>query len=231
MKSGALRQALGVYLVLDLDQVGTRAERLVADALDAGVTAIQLRDKRGSMAAVERLAQAFRSKLGKAGVLFIVNDRLDVALGVAAEGVHIGQSDESLRSVRTRAALACRAELMVGVSVSTVAEAEVAWKGGASYLSVSPLFGTPSKADASKPAGLEGLSAIRRSLRDAPLVAIGGIRREHVADVIEAGADGVAFVSAASHARSPRSEMRAIAVAVRDAKNRGAFKSLDGGVW
>lgn len=208
------RAALRVYLVLDLERAGERAVWLAEEALAAGITCLQLRDKRGTMTEVERVAAALRSKLRRANVPLIVNDRLDVALGVEADGVHVGQTDESVERVLARAAAAGCPGFPVGVSVTTVAEGRAALDAGASHLSVSPVFGTGSKPDAPAPAGLDGVRLLRSAFEDTPVVAIGGIKPENAAEVVAAGADGVAFVSAVTDSGTPAPAVRALAAAV-----------------
>lgn len=208
---------LAVYFVLDLQQAGERAEQLVSEALCGGVTALQLRDKRGTMSRVERVASQCRQRLSAAGVPLIVNDRLDVAVGVGADGVHVGQNDEDPEVIRHRAQRYGINDLIVGVSVTTVEEGKHALRAGASYLSVSPVFGTSSKSDTVRPVGLSGVTRLRNAFSEVAIVAIGGIHAGRCEAVIRAGADGVAFVSAATGARSVQGSVREISASVRSA--------------
>lgn len=209
------RESLAVYLVLDLARAGSRAAAIGRDAIAGGITCLQLRDKRGSMSDIERVASELRANLDAAGIPLIINDRLDVALGVNAAGVHVGQSDEPVDVLRARAARAGRPDFPVGVSVTTVAEGQAALDAGAAYLSVSPVFGTSSKPDAPEPAGLGGVRALRAAFSEVPIVGIGGIKPGHVGRLRAAGADGVAFVSAATDAASARAAVREMAAATR----------------
>jgi thiamine-phosphate pyrophosphorylase len=125
------------------------------------------------------------------GCLFFVNDRVDVAMAAGADGVHLGQEDLELEAARRLAGN----EMAIGISATTVEEARRAEEGGADYLGVGPVYATPSKADAARPIGLEGL----RTIRDAvtlPIVAIGGITETNARQVFEAGANGIAVISA-----------------------------------
>jgi len=136
-------------------------------------------------------ASAIREITYDAGALFIVNDRLDVALAAGADGVHLGGSDLPIEHARRIAPPG----FIIGASVSSVAAAARASAAGADYVALSPTFPTTSKDDAGPGHGLAVLSAIRSAV-SLPLVAIGGINPENVGDVIAAGADGVAVISA-----------------------------------
>lgn len=193
------REFFAVYPILDVPR---RARldallRVAEDVVAGGARIVQLRAKDEAWARLVELLIALRpSRLG-AMAAWVVNDRLDVALGFDAAGVHLGQSDAPVTVARRRAA--GRADFLVGQSVGTVAEARRGRAQGADYLSVSPLFPTATKPDAPPAAGLAGLRAIRRTVPDLPLVAIGGIRPSHLEAVAQAGADGVSFISALRH--------------------------------
>lgn len=208
------RSALAVYPILDL-QPGTlldEAVALAAAALRGGATLIQLRQKREGAGALVALARRLRPLAGEAGVALVINDRLEVALASGASGVHLGQRDLPVHRARELARAAGRPELLIGVSVTSVPQARRALAEGASYLSVSPVFGTATKADLERPVGTEGVRRIRRALPGAPIVAIGGLVPARVAEVIEAGADGAAFISALGV--DPESAVRGLAAAV-----------------
>ncbi len=147
------------------------------------------------------------------GIPLIINDRLDVALAVGADGVHLGQSDMPLAMARAIVG----DTLLIGISAESVADAVAAEEGGADYLGVSPVFATPTKSDTAPALGLEGLRAIRRAVR-IPLVGIGGLDRGNAAAVIEAGADGVAVVSAIVAAADPAQAARELVQEIRRAR-------------
>jgi thiamine-phosphate pyrophosphorylase len=151
-------------------------------AVDAGATVVQLRVKAPTAAIVER-GRGFR----RLGVTFVVNDDVDAALALGADGVHLGQADEG-------ADRAWEAGLLLGRSASTVAEALAT---DADYLGVGPVWPTPSKPDAERPIGLEGLAAICAAV-GVPVVAIGGIHAGNAGACIHAGATGVAAIRAAA---------------------------------
>ena len=172
-----------------------------------GVTVVQWRDK-GPGAVLPRV-QRLRDWLRQQRVPLIINDDVALALACDADGVHVGQGDLPCAEVR-RCVGAAR---LIGVSVSTVAEALQAERDGADYLGVSPVFATPTKPDAPAAAGLDGLAAIRAAVR-LPLVAIGGIHAGNAAGVIAAGADGVAVVSAIMAASDPCAAARVLRAVV-----------------
>lgn len=205
-----------VYLVTDRRLAGERSEEeIVRDALLGGVRVLQYREKEYSTR--EQITRASRlcSLARRHGAVFLVNDRVDLALAVDADGVHMGQEDLPLPAARRILGL----EKIIGVSVENVEQAVRAEAEGADYLGVSAIYSTPTKLEA--PAvGLEGLKAIRRAVK-LPLVAIGGINRENAAEVIRAGADGIAVVSAVVSAPDPREASLTLIKEVRRAKLEG----------
>ena len=149
----------------------------------------------------------------------IVNDRLDVALAIKAEGVHVGQDD--MPATLTRNLMGQKG--IVGVSATNLQEAIQAEEDGADYLGVGPIFATPTKPDAAPPMGLEGLAEVCRRV-SIPVVAIGGINEHNAAAVIEAGADGVAVVSAVVAAPDVAAAARRLREVVEAARtSRGAW--------
>ncbi len=189
-----------LYLVTDRALARGRAlVELVREAVAGGVTCVQLRGKQLSTREMLAEARALLAVLRPAGVPLIINDRVDVALAAGADGVHVGQQDMPLADVRR---LAPRGWL-VGVSAESVADAAEAARAGADYIGVSPIWATPTKADTAPPLGLAGLRAIRAAV-PTPLVAIGGIHPTNAAEVMRAGADGLAVVSAIIAAANPR---------------------------
>ena len=171
---------------------GGRSHAEIAEkALHGGADVIQLRDKGRSCAELADVGRVITAMTRKAGAIFIVNDRLDVAIACGADGVHLGQDDMRVNTARQLAPPG----FVIGVSVGSVEEAVDAEREGADYLAVSPTFSTASKADAGCGLGLERFREIRRAV-SLPLVAIGGINRGNIRDVIAAGADGIAVIAA-----------------------------------
>jgi thiamine-phosphate pyrophosphorylase len=187
-----LARKLRLYVITDARAArGRDLVTLVSEALEGGATAIQLRDKTSSTLAQVELGRALRRLTREAGALLFVNDRVDVAYAVEADGVHLGQDD--LPADVARAILG--ADAIIGGSAGNSAELANALAAGVDYLGVGPLYPTPSKADAGPAIGPAGLADIRRATW-LPLVGIGGIGPENVSPVIAAGADGAAVISA-----------------------------------
>lgn len=178
-------------------------------AVAGGATAVQLRDKGLPARELTELARAMGDICRPAGVLFLVNDRVDVAVAAGADGAHIGQED--LPVAAARALLGPSAVL--GVSVANPEEARLAEAGGASYLGVGSVYATASKADAGAPIGLSGLAAVRRGT-GLPIVAIGGLTADNACPVLGAGADGVAVISWVTEAADMEAAVRALRAAV-----------------
>src|SRR6266536_535091 len=193
-------------------------------ALDGGATIIQLRDKTASTRVLIEEGLALRALTRERGALLIVNDRVDVALAIEADGVHVGQDDMP-------AALARRLlgpHRILGVSAATMEEAEVAVAGGADYLGVGPIFPTRGKADAGPATGVQLLTELARRYAT-PLVAIGGITAENTPAVVRAGAAGVAVITAVVNAEDITAASRQLRMAVesvprfaRPSINRGS---------
>ena len=159
-------------------------------AVLAGATVVQLRLKGASTNEVVQKGVPFR----ELPAAFVVNDDAEAAIALAADGVHLGQSDPG-------AELALAAGLMLGLSASTVEEAIEAEKQGAGYIGAGPVWATLSKTDAAPAIGLDGLAAICAAV-SIPVVAIGSVDASTAADCIRAGAAGVAVIRAASDARA-----------------------------
>lgn len=182
----------GLYVVTNEGlSRGLSHTQIAERALAGGADVLQLRDKGMEGRALLAHARAIRALTRKAGKLFIVNDRLDVALLSGADGVHLGQEDIALADAR---ALAPNG-FLVGVTVHDVREAKEAGKGRADYVGLSPIFATGSKSDAGDACGLDTLRNVKRAV-SIPVVAIGGISLENARSVLEAGADGLAVISA-----------------------------------
>ena len=205
---------LSLYLVTDRRLASPLSlEALVRAALRGGVTAVQLREKECSTRDFVGLARALKAILTRAGVPLIINDRVDVALAACADGVHIGQSDMEYRDARRLLG----PDAIIGLSVETAGQAERAASLDVDYLGAGPIFPTPTKTDAAPAWGIEGLAALRRASRHV-LVAIGGVNRGNAGDVIRAGADGIAVVSAICWAIDPEQAARELHQAISAAR-------------
>ena len=207
---------LSVYVITDRRLAGDRSILdVVRAAIRGGATVIQLREKEATTREMVELGQALLQITREAGVPLIVNDRVDVALAIDADGVHVGQDDMP-------AAIARRLigpDKILGVSAETVEEALAAQRDGADYLGVGDIYGTTTKPDAGPPIGLEGLRRIVEAVT-IPCVGIGGITPENAAAVVKAGAAGVAVVSAVMAAPDPEEAARRLRDAVLQARQR-----------
>lgn len=199
----------GVYLVTDRALCRGRALiDVVTAAVAGGVTVVQLREKHVDTREFVELARALKALLAPRGVPLLINDRVDVALACGADGVHVGQGD--MHPADVRALLG--SDALVGLSVETMEQVREAEAQDVDYLGVSPVFATPTKTDTAPPWGLDGLARLRAAT-GRTLVAIGGIGVANAAEVLRAGADGLAVVSALCAADDPER----VAADLRDA--------------
>ena len=181
-----------LYIILDPSICPSRPLMEVLNtAAAAGAVLFQYRNKTASMKDAYVEALALRQAAAKAGVLFIVNDRCDLALAIDADGIHLGQGDLPLDLARK----VMGPEKLIGISTHSPMQVRDATAGKPDYLGFGPIFTPGSKQDHDPVVGLEGLRAIR-SLTPLPVFAIGGIYLDRVNDVVRAGADGVAVISA-----------------------------------
>jgi len=182
----------GIYVITDKDLCPGRSHLDIAlAAVEAGACCVQLRDKSLCGRELVETARSIRCAVMSGRVKFIVNDRMDVALAVGADGVHLGQDDIPVSSARA----VMGEDAIIGVSVASVEEAVRGENDGASYVAVGSVFATATKTDAGVPVGLEMITAVKQAV-GVPVVAIGGINIENVALVAQAGADAAAVVSA-----------------------------------
>lgn len=203
----------GVYLVTDREAcLGRPLDQVVLAAVEGGVSLVQLREKEASTRAFVETAQRMKALLVPYAVPLIINDRVDVALAVHATGVHVGQDDMPYPLARKLAG----PETIVGLSVSNLEQVEQAEAYDVDYLGVGSIFPSPTKPDAKGSWGIDGLAAVRRRSRH-PLVAIGGIDEENAADVVRAGADCIAVVSAICSAADPYQASQTLSQIVEEA--------------
>ena len=189
----------GIYLVTDRSLCrGRPLTEIVRQAAEGKVAYVQLREKELSSRDFIDEAREIKKILEPYHIPLIINDRVDVALACGADGVHLGQADMPYSAARK----ALGEKAIIGLSVETWPDVEEAEKIDASYIAASPVFTTPTKADTKEPWGLAGLKKIKDFSRH-PVVAIGGINETNISDVIGAGVDCVAVVSAICAADDP----------------------------
>ena len=203
---------LSLYLVTDRPlSRGRDMAWIVREAAAGGVTMVQLREKECSTAEFITLARELKAALTPLGIPLIINDRADVALAVDADGLHIGQSDMPYETARRLLGK----DKIIGLSVETMDEVIAANALDVDYIGISPVYATPTKTDTLTPFGLEGIDEVMR-LSHHRSVAIGGMNRDTIGDVIARGVEGVAVVSAIVAADSPREAAAELSAIIRD---------------
>ena len=198
-----------LHLVTDRSlTLGRSLIDIIRAAVAGGVSAVQLREKSCSTRDFIELAQSAAKEL-QGRVPLIINDRIDVALAIGADGIHIGQSDMPYEMARELMG----PQALIGLSVETVEQAQKAEGLNVDYLGLSPVFTTATKSDIAPPLGLAGVRQIRAESRH-QLVAIGGINQENAHEVVAAGADGLAVVSAICSANDPQKAARELSYGI-----------------
>jgi thiamine-phosphate pyrophosphorylase len=203
---------LQLYLVTDEQAcLGRDFYQVVEDAVNGGVTMVQLREKSLSTRAFIDRAKRLKDLLAPYNVPLIINDRVDVALAVDADGVHVGQSDMPFEILKQMLAPG----KIIGISAEKKEDVIEGEHWDIAYLAVSPLFATPTKTDTEKPWGMEGLKWVRQNSRH-PLVVIGGLNDSNTTEAIRNGADGIAVISAICSAPSPYDAARHLKTIIND---------------
>jgi thiamine-phosphate pyrophosphorylase len=205
-----------VYLVTDRAfSRGRSTLEIVQAASKGGVSAVQLREKELDTRAFYEEGLKIRDILRSSRVPLIINDRIDLALALDAEGVHLGQEDMPIKIARK----ILGPDRIIGISVNTPNQIDAESVSMANYLAISPVFFTSTKSDITEPWGLEGVRNAR-AMTDLPLVAIGSVKKENTADVIAAGADCVAVITAIVSADDPEQATRELLLEIRAGKSR-----------
>ncbi|MBI2438571.1 MAG: thiamine phosphate synthase [Lentisphaerae bacterium] len=196
-------QQAGLYLVTSQAlSRGRGTGKIVEAALAGGVRLVQLREKEMPLNDFFRLAEQVRAQTAEAGAVLIINDHLDVALAVGADGVHLGATDFPIAPARRLAP-----DLIIGASTHSAAEALLAVRAGASYINIGPLFPTQTKTWEGEFLGLAGLKEIAPLVK-IPWTVMGGIKREHIPALVKAGARTIAVVTAITAADDPEQAAR-----------------------
>jgi len=215
-----LTKQLAVYFIMGSNNCrGIDPVSLLRSAIAGGITMFQYREKgQGALTGAWRLqlAARLRELCREHAVPFIVNDEVELALALDADGMHIGQEDQAAAEVRKRIG----PDRILGVSAHNAEEALAAVEQGADYLGVGPIYPTATKEDARAATGLRALSDIRATGITLPIVGIGGITAENTAAVVSAGADGVSVITAISHATDVASAAHQLALAVQAGRAR-----------
>ncbi len=180
-----------LYLITDRKVATKPLPEAVRLALEGGVKAVQLREKDLPQRELLALAGELRTLTREFGARLVINDRVDVAVAVGADGVHLGNQSMPVGAVRKIVG----STMLIGVSTHSVAEAQAAERGGADFVTFGPVFETPSKAAYGAPVGLEPLREACRRI-NVPIYALGGIRGRNIGHVLWAGAYGVSMISA-----------------------------------
>jgi thiamine-phosphate pyrophosphorylase len=209
LRQDKIKSVSGLYVIIDTQMLRGRSHLEVASqAIRGGAMIIQLRDKVQSKKQLLSVAEQLKGLCNEHHVLFIMNDYLDIALAVDADGLHLGQDDLPIKVARRLLAL----DKIIGCSTTDVEQAIQAQSEGADYIAVGAIYPTSSKTLTSTPVEVIGLDTLRqvRQAVNVPLVAIGGITRDNASEVVAAGADAVAVISAVMGAESPEVAARQI---------------------
>ena len=205
---------LSLYLVLDPDLcAGIGMVETARLAIAGGATMVQLRDKHAGTIRMIETGRALKQALDGTGALLIVNDDVEAAIAIGADGLHIGQEDMDAMRARTMIG----PDMILGLSVESEALANAVDPDLVDYTGVGPVFATPTKTDHKQPIGFDGLARLVKA-SPVPSVAIGGLKADHVAQVFAAGARGLAVVSAICGTPDPEAATRRIAAEIRKAR-------------
>ena len=203
---------LSLYLVTEESIAIEELTKIIAQSVSGGVSIVQLREKNNSSLSFYKKASALKQLLNELSIPLIINDRVDIALAVGADGIHIGQDDLPLPVVKKMVP----EDMIVGVSVSTLEEALEAERNGADYIGVGSVFPTKTKQDATLMA-LEDLGEICRGI-SIPAVAIGGITADNISALSDSGLSGTAVVSAIMNADNPKTASESLLKIIKDFK-------------
>jgi thiamine-phosphate pyrophosphorylase len=205
----------GLYVILDRQFLADRDELDIAgQIIEGGARVIQLRDKQSRRSELLLVAQKLKELCSQSGVLFIINDYLDLALAADADGLHIGREDLPLAIARRQLPI----DKIVGCSITTPVEATKAQEEGADYIAVGSMFPTTTKKEAIV-VGVNVLRELKQTV-STPLVAIGGINQNNVREVVAAGADAVAVISAVLHEKDVKGAVQRLVATIDSVKRK-----------
>ncbi|WP_163114688.1 thiamine phosphate synthase [Bacillus safensis] len=209
-----IKQQLSVYFIMGTANTTRQPLDVVKEAIQGGITMFQFREK-GEKALQgdekKQLARQIQALCQEANVPFIVNDDVQLAIDLDADGVHVGQEDTNAKDVRERIG-----NKILGVSTHNLDEVKQAMKDGADYVGMGPVYPTETKKDTRSVQGVSLITEVRRHSLQIPIVGIGGITYDNAAPVIQAGADGISIISAISQSADPKKaaeELKSLVVA------------------
>jgi len=197
-----MRKLLNVYFIMGSNNCTSEPASVLEQAIKGGITIFQYREKgKGAYSGDEKFhfAKQLQAICKENNIPFIVNDDVELALQLDADGVHIGQDDASAKEVRQKIG-----DKILGVSTHNLEEVKKAIKEGADYVGIGPIYPTKSKEDAKTPQGTSLINEVRIKEIEIPIVGIGGITSENAAPIIKSGGDGVAVISEISLAKDPK---------------------------
>ena len=197
-----LKRIWGYYFITDKEMSKAGNASDVKNAVEAGVGIVQYRNKNASIKERYKEALILKAICKSSGVYFVINDHMDVALAVDADGIHLGQDDMPYAVARKLLGK----DKIIGITVHNVAEALDAESKGADYIGVSPIFTTNTKSDAGAACGVEMIAKIKKVCK-LPIVAIGGITLDNAAQVIDAGADSICAISSVVSKENVKAEI------------------------
>ncbi|QRF32121.1 thiamine phosphate synthase [Bacillus safensis] len=209
-----IKQQLSVYFIMGTANTTRLPLDVVKEAIQGGITMFQFREKGEKALQGEekkQLARQIQALCQEANVPFIVNDDVQLAIDLDADGVHVGQEDTNAKDVRQRIG-----NKILGVSTHNLDEVKQAVKDGADYVGMGPVYPTETKKDTRSVQGVSLITEVRRHGLQIPIVGIGGITYDNAAPVIQAGADGVSIISAISQSPDPKKaaeELKSLVVA------------------
>lgn len=205
---------LSLYLVTQRGSLSLEAFfDIVTEAVRGGVSVVQLREKGTDEAEFLKIGGKLLDILRPMGVPLIINDSIEIALAIGADGVHLGQGDMSVGDARR----ILGRKAIVGLSVETLEQAKAAEDMELDYIAASPIFRTPTKVDTGEPWGLKGLRELCRMTK-LPVVSIGGITIGNIKDVIVAGSSGASVVSAIFNVELPREAARELLIKIEEGR-------------
>ena len=211
-----LQEKLEVYFIMGSTNCLKSPQETLKSAIQGGITIFQFREKGpGSLEGEDklRLAKELQAICQQSHIPFLVNDDIDLAVKINADGLHIGQDDENLKTVRERLP-----DKIIGISTHTMEEVKSAIAEGADYLGIGPVYATTTKKDTKTVQGTKLIKELREASISIPLVGIGGITEKNAEAVVRAGANGVSIITAISKSQTPSKAAELLKAAVKAGK-------------